>query len=215
MLIQVRKQNGNFSLEASFSGAESGITALFGPSGSGKTSLINMIAGLVCPDAGRIEIGGRCLFDSSLKINLPPEKRRLGYVFQDGRLFPHLDVKDNLLYGLRLLPRKLRRTNFDEVLALLGIEALLKRKPGKLSGGEKQRVAIGRALLSSPQLLLMDEPLAALDEARKEELLPYIANINAQFKLPIIYVSHAMQEILSLTQNIIYLDQGRVVDQAA
>ena len=156
----------------------SDLTALFGRSGSGKTTVVNAIAGLVRPDDGVISVNGVCLFDSARGINVPVPQRRVGYVFQDGRLFPHLTVRANLRYGYELAAGHERPIEFDKVVALLGLEALLERRPANLSGGEKQRVAIGRALLASPRLLLMDEPLAALDHARKSEVLHYIARLH-------------------------------------
>ncbi|MDL2307109.1 molybdenum ABC transporter ATP-binding protein [Desulfovibrio sp. OttesenSCG-928-C06] len=212
MQVSVKRRQGNLELDVSFTGAPSGITALFGNSGAGKTSVINMVAGLSRPDQGHISIGGRCLFDSGRGINLPPDKRRVGYVFQEGRLFPHLSVQSNLTYGMYLVPEAERKIAFDDVVGLLGIELLLERRPRLLSGGEKQRVAIGRALLTSPRALLMDEPLASLDEARKSELLPFIARISREFCIPILYVSHAMDEIRKLTDHVVYLHAGRVVE---
>lgn len=170
-----------------------------------------MAAGLSRPDSGKIVLGGTCVFDAEKKIDLPPEKRRIGYVFQEGRLFPHLRVRSSLTYGMRLTPRESRKIPMDQAVELLGIGQLLDRRPGTLSGGEKQRVAIGRALLTSPAVLLMDEPFASLDQARKEELLPYIAMINREFSIPILYVSHALQEIRALASSIVRLRNGRVV----
>ena len=165
--VQVQKKQGDFSIDAGFTIEDSGVTALFGYSGAGKTSLVNMVAGLSNPDSGQIEMDGRTLFDSVQGINVPPEKRRVGYVFQEARLFPHLSVKGNLAYGMRLTPKKDHYVDFDEVVDLLGIASLLSRRPARLSGGEKQRVAIGRALLCSPSLLLMDEPLASPGRKQK------------------------------------------------
>lgn len=207
--IEVKRRQGDFQIDAAFATPDLGVTALFGRSGSGKTSVVNMVAGLARPDAGRIEVGGRVLFDSGKGLDLPPERRRVGYVFQDARLFPHLSVRANLDYGLRRAPRGERRVDFDEVVALLGIEHLLERRPARLSGGEKQRVAIGRALLSSPRLLLMDEPLASLDAGRRNEVLPFIAGLPRRFDIPILYVSHAMDEILRLADNLVIMDDGR------
>ena len=187
------------------------MTALFGRSGAGKTSIINMVAGLVRPDEGHIIVGGRCLFDSNKTVDLPPEKRRVGYIFQEGRLFPHLSVRSNLTYGMRLTPKQERYVEFDQVVDLLGIEHLVDRRPAKLSGGEKQRVAIGRALLTSPSVLLMDEPLASLDFARKAEVLPFIARLAGEFSIPILYVSHSLEEILNLAEVMVVLDSGRTV----
>ncbi len=196
-----------------FTGAFSGITALCGPSGAGKTSVVNMVAGLLRPDAGFIEVGGRCLFDSERGINLPPEKRRMGYVFQDGRLFPHLSVRSNLTYGMKLLPEAERKISLEQVVELLGIEHLLQRRPKHLSGGEKQRAAIGRALLTAPAALLMDEPLASLDAARKLELLPFIKRINRDFNMPVLYVSHVPHEIKALADVVVRMRAGRAATE--
>ena len=212
MEISVIRRQGDFTVDASFEGAPSGVTALYGLSGAGKTSIINMVAGLASPDEGRITVNGLCLFDSQKGINLPPERRRVGYVFQDGRLLPHLSVRSNLIYGMKLVPKKRRVVDFDAVVELLGIGHLLHRRPNRLSGGEKQRVAIGRALLTSPAMLLMDEPLASLDAARKAEILPFIMQLSRKFSLPILYVSHQMDEILNLADRLVVLDQGRVAD---
>jgi len=206
--LSIRRQQGDFRVEVELS-AGPGVTALFGRSGSGKSSVINMVAGLARPDEGRIRVDGKVLFDSALGLDLPPEARRLGYVFQEGRLFPHLSVAGNLTFGTRLLPAAERRIGFDEVVEVLGIGHLLDRRPSKLSGGEKQRVAIGRALLASPRILLMDEPLAALDTHRKAELLPYIGRLARQFAIPILYVSHSMDEVLALSDTLVLMDGGR------
>ena len=198
-------------VDAAFSTEASGVTALFGPSGAGKTTIVNMVAGLSRPDAGRIVMNGRCLFDSARRIQVPPEKRRIGYVFQDARLFPHLSVRSNLTYGMRHLPKPARYVQFDQVVRLLGLDSLLNRRPAKLSGGEKQRVAIGRALLCSPDLLLMDEPLASLDAGRKSEVLPFIGRLCRDFATPIMYVSHILEEIDRLAHQLVLLENGRVV----
>lgn len=211
MEIKVTRRQGDFSIKVFFEGAESGVTALYGPSGAGKTSVINMVAGLIRPDAGRIAVNDLCLFDSARRIDLPPERRRIGYVFQDGRLLPHLSVRANLTYGMRLTPPDHRFVTFDAVVTLLGIEHLLDRRPARLSGGEKQRVAIGRALLTSPAILLMDEPLASLDASRKAEVLPFIMRLSREYAIPILYVSHSMDEILNLADHLVVLDRGRVV----
>ncbi len=197
-------------MDAAFSGTKSGVTALYGPSGAGKTSIVNMVAGLMRPDEGRIDVNGLCLFDSRRGIDLPPELRRIGYVFQDGRLLPHLSVRSNLTYGMRLTPPALRFVEFDPVVELLGIGHLLDRRPARLSGGEKQRVAIGRALLTSPAMLLMDEPLASLDPPRKAEVLPFIGRLSREFAIPILYVSHVMDEILNLADRLAVVDAGRI-----
>jgi molybdate transport system ATP-binding protein len=209
--VKVRRRQGNFMINAAFVIEKSGVTALFGPSGAGKTSIVNMVAGLSRPDAGRIVLNGRCLFDSAGDINVPPEKRKVGYVFQDARLFPHLSVRSNLTYGMRLISKSERYVHFDQVVQLLGIAPLLNRRPAKLSGGEKQRVAIGRALLCSPALLLMDEPLASLDGARKSELLPFIGQMCRTFSTPIMYVSHVLEEIERLAHHLVLIENGRVV----
>ena len=169
------------------------------------------MAGLTRPDSGRIEVGGLCLFDAGRGINLPPERRRIGYVFQDGRLLPHLSVRSNLVFGMRLTPVARRFIEFDAVVDLLGIGHLLDRRPAKLSGGEKQRVAIGRALLTSPAMLLMDEPLASLDASRKAEVLPFIMRLSREFAIPILYVSHSLDEILNLADQLVILEAGEVV----
>jgi molybdate transport system ATP-binding protein len=211
LVINVKKRLGSFMVDAAFSAGKAGVTALFGRSGAGKTSVINMVAGLFPPDEGLISVNGRKLFDSEHSVNLPPEKRRCAYVFQDGRLFPHLTVKANLVYGMKLVPRSERYVNYDQVLELLGIGHLLSRMPAKLSGGEKQRVAIGRALLTSPSLLLMDEPLASLDSARKAEVLPFIARLPREVSVPILYVTHSWDEILNLADIVVLLESGKVV----
>lgn len=208
--VNLQKQQGAFFVNARFHTREAGVTALFGESGAGKTSIVNMVAGLSRPDWGRILISDCCCFDSDKKIHLPPEKRRIGYVFQEARLFPHLSVRSNLTYGMGLVPQKDRYVALDQVVALLDIEDLLERRPARLSGGEKQRVAIGRALLCSPRLLLMDEPLASLDQARKTEVLPFIRTLSDTFKIPILYVSHQMDEILSLADRLIRVEKGAV-----
>ena len=208
--LSVRRRQGTFQLDVTLA-AGPGITALFGPSGSGKTSLINMVAGLSQPDHGRIVVDGRVLFDAEARIDVAPERRRLGYVFQEGRLFPHLSVKANLAFGWQRVPAEERSVRFDEVVEVLGIGHLLDRHPSGLSGGEKSRVAIGRALLASPRILLMDEPLASLDASRKAELLPFIGNLARQFAIPILYVSHAMDEVLGLADTLALMDAGRVV----
>lgn len=211
MEINIARRQGDFLINVNFEGAKSGVTALYGPSGSGKTSIINMVAGLIRPDAGRIAVNGLCLFDSARRIDLPPERRRIGYVFQDGRLLPHLSVRANLTYGMRLTPADRRFVTLDAVVELLGIGHLLDRRPAKLSGGEKQRVAIGRALLTSPGMLLMDEPLASLDASRKAEVLPFIMRLSREYAIPILYVSHIMDEILNLADHLVIMDRGRLI----
>jgi molybdate transport system ATP-binding protein len=206
--IDVEKRLGAFTLAARFATPAEGITALYGRSGTGKTTLVNMLAGLVRPDRGRIAVAGEVLFSSDEGIDLPPERRRLGYVFQEGRLFPHYSVRGNLTYGRRRVAGA--GPDFDAVVALLGLEALLDRRIGDLSGGEKQRVAIGRALLAEPRLLLMDEPLASLDAPRKAEILPFIERLRGELGIPVIYVSHAMDEILRLADTLVLMAEGRV-----
>ncbi len=193
---------GDATIAARFS-APAGLTALFGPSGAGKTSILNMVSGLRRPDSGKIIVGGDCLFDAASGINLPPEARRAGYVFQDGRLFPHRRVRDNLLYGWRLAQPANRWMALEDAADFLGIGHLLDRWPRTLSGGEAQRVAIGRALLSGPKFLLMDEPLSSLDSVRREEIMTVIERVRDQFKLPILYVSHDRAEVERLAQVII------------
>lgn len=205
--VNIIKQQGDFFLDINFFSKSNGITVLAGASGSGKTSIINMIAGLVTPDTGRIEVGGVVLFDSEKKINIPVTERRCGYVFQDGRLFPNMNVKKNLLYGAKTEGD----IKLDDVTELLGIKHLLDRMPSKLSGGEKQRVAIGRALLMNPKILLMDEPLASLDPARKDELMPYITKLPENFGIPVVYVTHSRREILKLSDVLVRLENGKVV----
>jgi molybdate transport system ATP-binding protein len=203
--VDVRRTLGDTQIAAQFR-ADGGIAALFGPSGAGKTSTLNMIAGLITPDAGRIVLDGQLLFDSATGINVPPEQRRIGYVFQDARLFPHKRVRANLLYGHRLAPNGTTWMRLEEAVAFLGIDHLLDRWPTTLSGGEAQRVAIGRALLSGPRCLLMDEPLASLDAKRRDEILTVIERIRDEMKLPILYVSHDRSEVERLASTIIALD---------
>jgi len=209
--VNITKTQGSFTLHASFVVQETGVTALFGSSGAGKTSIINMVAGLIRPHQGHIIFDDQVLFDSNRGIHVPPEKRRFGYIFQDGRLFPHLSVASNLKYGMKLVATRNRYVSFDQVVEVLGIKHLLTRSPATLSGGEKQRVAIGRALLASARLLLMDEPLASLDGPRKSELLPFIARLPQEFSIPILYVTHAVDEIVRLADTMAVVDEGRVI----
>jgi molybdate transport system ATP-binding protein len=206
--VEIRHRLGALNLHLAFQ-APRGVTALFGRSGTGKTTVINAVAGLLRPDAGHIELDGVPLFDADAGISLPVHKRRLGYVFQDGRLFPHLSVRQNLTYGSRFA-RAEPGASLDEVSDLLGITDLLERRPGGLSGGEKQRVAIGRALLSRPRMLLMDEPLAALDSARKAEILPFLERLRDQTDIPILYVSHSVAEVARLATTVVVLESGHV-----
>ena len=208
--VDVTRRIGEFSLAAKFSSDSQGITALFGRSGAGKTSLVNALAGLLKPERGRIVIDDMVLFDSAAGIDLPPERRRIGYVFQESRLFPHLSVRGNLEYGMKRVPASERHVDFDQVTGVLGIDGLLARRPRRLSGGERQRVALGRALLASPRILLMDEPLASLDAPRKEEILPFIERLRDSFNVPIVYVSHAMEEIIRLADTMVLMSDGAV-----
>jgi molybdate transport system ATP-binding protein len=208
--VDIRKRLGGFSLDVSFH-TGSGLTALFGRSGAGKSTIVNIIAGLIRPDAGRVAVNGTPIVETDSGLFVPAHKRRLGYVFQEGRLFPHLSVRQNLLYGRWFAGAAVGADDdLARVLDMLGIEALLERRPAKLSGGEKQRVAIGRALLANPRLLLMDEPLASLDEARKQEILPYLERLRDEAHVPIVYVSHSVAEVARLATTIIVLSEGRV-----
>lgn len=208
--VRVQRRLGSFRLAAEFSAPEGGVVALFGRSGAGKTSLINAVAGIARPDTGRIRIGARTFFDSDARIDLPIERRAVGCVFQDSRLFPHLSVESNLRYGLKRARGRAQPIGVDTVLTLLDIRPLLGRRPHTLSGGERQRVALGRALLAQPTLLLMDEPLASLDAPRKAEILPYIERLRDEFRLPIIYVSHAIEEVVRLADYMVALSDGKV-----
>jgi len=212
--VDVERRTGAFETQVQFR-TDTRVTALFGRSGAGKTSLVNMIAGLVRPDRGRIEIDGQVLFDSAAGVDVPIHARRIGYVFQEPRLFPHYSVRRNLLYGHDLAPRTERYVDFAHVVELLGLRYLLERRPGDLSGGEKQRVAIGRALLASPRILLFDEPLASLDDHRKNEILQYIELMRDDVRIPMVYVSHAVDEVLRLADSVVLLAGGKVVAAGA
>jgi molybdate transport system ATP-binding protein len=207
--VDIKTSLGTFALDAQFTGGE-GVTALFGRSGAGKSSIVKAIAGLVRPDAGKIRVGDVTFFDRQRRVDLAVHRRRVGMVFQDGRLFPHLSVRQNLLYGFARA-RGEKRIALDTVVGVLDIGQLLGRRPVALSGGERQRVALGRALLSQPRLLLMDEPLASLDEARKAELLPYFERLNTEFGIPMLYVSHDVDEVVRLASDIVLIDGGRVI----
>ena len=212
LAVAVRHKLGGISLDVGFE-STGGITAVFGASGCGKTSLVNVIAGLIRPDFARISVGDTVLIDTERGIDLPPHKRRIGYVFQEARLFPHLTVENNLAYGEWFTPKSERYAGRAQILDLLGIGHLLKRRPRDLSGGEKQRVAIGRALLASPRLLLMDEPLASLDGARKAEIMPYLERLRDEVQIPIVYVSHSVAEVMRLASDVAVLAQGKLVPE--
>jgi molybdate transport system ATP-binding protein len=208
--VDIVERLGDFHLDARFV-STGRLTALFGPSGSGKSSVINFIAGLIKASEGKVSIDGRVLFDAEKRINVPRHKRRIGYVFQEARLFPHMSVRQNLSYGRWFAPADDRSTDPGDVIDLLGLGQILERMPNLLSGGEKQRVAIGRALLSSPKLLLMDEPLASLDQARRNEIMPYIERLRDGTKVPIIYVSHSLVEVARLATDVIVMSNGKVI----
>jgi molybdate transport system ATP-binding protein len=209
LTVRLRHRFPSVQIDIEFTVPSPGVTALFGPSGAGKSVTIAVAAGLLRPDACRVEIDGEVLADSAAGVWLPPERRRVGLVFQDARLFPHMSVATNLRFGLRrVAPGPIQ---FDHVVELLGIAALLERRPHTLSGGERQRVAIGRALLAQPHLLLMDEPLASLDDARKAEILPYLTRLKTALSLPVIYVTHALDEVNRLADSLVLLEAGRVV----
>ncbi|MFB2550227.1 molybdenum ABC transporter ATP-binding protein [Ensifer soli] len=207
--VSVTHRQGAFTLEAAFS-STGGVTALFGRSGSGKTTLVNIIAGLVRPATARIALDGDTLLDTAQRIDVPVHRRRFGYVFQEARLFPHLSVRRNLLYGRWLAGLGGSGPEVDRIVDMLDIAPLLARRPAGLSGGEKQRVALGRALLSAPRLMLMDEPLAALDEARKQEILPYLERLRDETAIPIVYVSHSVAEVARLASRVVMIEAGRV-----
>ncbi len=214
-MLAARLQRGDFALDVDVELPGSGVTALFGASGAGKSTIIDIVAGLARPQQGRVVVNDVVYFDAGAGIDLPPERRRVGYVFQDARLFPHIDVAANLQYGQKRRAEADRIASLEEVVELLGIAHLLRRRPATLSGGEKQRVAIGRALLSGPRLLLLDEPLASLDAARKAEILPYLQRLRAHFALPMFYVSHVWTEVETLADHVVRLAAGRVVAQGA
>ena len=208
--VDVSRRVGGFALDVAFQ-AEAPILGLFGRSGSGKTTLVNLLAGTVRPQRGRIVVNGETLFDSARGVDVPPERRRLGYVFQDDLLFPHLSVERNLLYGYRRAPPDARVIDVAHIVELLGLRDLMHRLPDALSGGEKQRVAIGRALLAQPRLLLMDEPLASLDVPRREEVLRYVELLRDDLAIPIVYVSHSVAEITRLADTVVLLSDGKTL----
>jgi molybdate transport system ATP-binding protein len=209
LTVNVEKQLAEFSLCAAFT-THRGATALFGPSGAGKTSMVNMLAGLIAPDRGRITLDDTVLFDSDAGIDVPAHRRRIGYVFQEGRLFPHLTVASNLDYGRRMSGLPHDPSEMTRIVGLLDIGHLLDRRPGKLSGGERQRVAVGRALLMRPRLLLLDEPLASLDAARKREILPYLETLRDEARMPMVYVSHNPGELRRIATSVVRIEAGRV-----
>ncbi|MDT8441362.1 MAG: molybdenum ABC transporter ATP-binding protein [Desulfuromonadales bacterium] len=207
LYVAVEKTLGNFSLHAEFN-SESPTLGLFGPSGSGKSTLFNLLAGTVDPDRGTIRIGERLLFNSATRISLPPRERRIGLVFQQGLLFPHLTVQENLLFGYRRLPRAERRIVPDRVVDVLHLAPLLGRRSLELSGGERQRVALGRALLCSPKLLLLDEPMSALDHRLKGQIIPFLQAVQREFTMPYLLISHSLEEIRMLTDEVLLIEQG-------
>jgi len=208
--IDIAKRIGDFTLEAKFEGAGL-VTGLFGPSGAGKTSLVNLIAGLTKPDRGSIALDNTMLDDTVSQIHLPPHRRRIGYVFQDARLFPHLNVRQNLDYGRRMNGLASDPQGEAGTIALLGIGHLLDRRPAQLSGGEKQRIALGRALLARPKLILLDEPLGSLDDERKDEILPYLIRLRDEARVPMVYVSHDAGELRQLATKVVILKRGKIV----
>ncbi|WP_291730192.1 molybdenum ABC transporter ATP-binding protein [Leisingera sp. F5] len=212
LTVSLRHALPGFRLDVRFV-APPGVTVLFGRSGTGKTTVIQAVAGLLRPDQGRVALDREVLFDTAQQHWLPPHKRRMGYVFQEGRLFPHLTVRQNLAFGQWFAPRGAKRESLDRVVELLGIGPLLQRRPGLLSGGEKQRVALGRALLSAPRMILADEPLSALDEARKAEILPYFERLRDEIGIPMLYVSHSAAEVARLATTVVVLQDGKVQRQ--
>jgi molybdate transport system ATP-binding protein len=207
--VQARLKRKHFELDAALQLTQR-VNAIYGPSGSGKSTLLSIISGITYPDSGRIVIDGECLFDSQARINKPIHQRRIGLVFQDGRLFPHLTVEHNLSYALNFTPVQKKQFQLKQIVELLEIGQLLKPRPHQLSGGEKQRVALGRALLSSPRLLMLDEPLASLDERLKSQILPFLKKVADEVEIPMIYISHSMEEILKITDNIIDIQLGKI-----
>ena len=209
--VNIDKIMGDFYLKTKFN-ADIGITAIFGPSGAGKSTLVNLIAGLMKPNNGYIKIFDELIFDSEQKINIPVNKRGIGFVFQDARLFPHMKVEANLKYSHRF-GRRGQLRSFSEIVEVLNLEGILNRLPGNLSGGEKQRVAMGRALLSNPKILILDEPLAGLDEGLKAEVIPYLEFLRDNFNLPILYISHSQSEVARLSDKIVVLEKGIILEQ--
>ena len=210
--VSLHHRQGDFELDVRFV-AQDGVTALFGPSGAGKTSVVGAIAGLLRPREGRIAVNGRVLLDTEARLFVPAEARRIAVVFQDARLFPHMCVEDNLLFGWRRANATADAATIAHIVDLLGLGGLLRRSPRRLSGGEKSRVALGRALLASPDMLLLDEPLASLDAARRSEILPYLERLARESRLPMLYVSHSVEEVARLADEIVVLKDGCVAAQ--
>jgi molybdate transport system ATP-binding protein len=211
LAVAIAKRRGAFALDVAFQAPTPGIVALFGRSGCGKTTVVEILAGLLAPDAGDVRLDELVLVDTAAGYSLAAERRRIGCVFQDARLFPHLSVRGNLCYGQKRAPALPHAIGFDEVTALLGLAPLLARRPHSLSGGERQRVALGRALLSQPRLLLLDEPLASLDAPRRAEVLPYLEALRDKLSIPMVYVSHQFEEVLRLADHVVLMESGRVV----
>ena len=207
--IAIRHRQGAFLLDAAFT-AGKGVTALFGPSGAGKTSIVHVLAGLTRPDHGRVTLEGRTVLDTDKGVFVPPERRRAGLVFQDARLFPHMNVETNLLFGWRRMGKRADAAEITRVTRLLGLESLLQRAPKHLSGGERSRVALGRALLATPDILLLDEPLANLDQARRAEIVPWLERLRDIARVPIFYVSHSLEEVARLADQVVLLEKGKV-----
>jgi len=212
--VEIRHRFGDFALDVAFKVERGAVTALFGPSGAGKTSVVNAVAGLFKPDAGRIVVEGRTVLDTEAKVFVPARARRMGYVFQDSRLFPHMSVEDNLRFGWRRAAAKADEHEIERVVEMLGLTPLLERRPRALSGGEKSRVALGRALLAAPDILLLDEPLASLDAPRRAEILPYLEKLR-DTGLPMLFVSHTVDEVARLADEIVMLEAGRVTAQGS
>lgn len=208
--VQAKLKRQHFELDISLQMNER-VNALFGPSGSGKSTLLGIIAGTVKPDSGRVVVNGECLFDNEKHICAPIHKRRVGLVFQDGRLFPHMTVEQNLAYSLNFIAAHEQQFQLKEIVDLLEIKPLLKQKPNQLSGGEKQRVALGRALISSPRLLMLDEPLASMDDRLKSQILPFLKLVANEINIPMIYISHSKEEIVQITNNVFDIDGGKII----
>jgi molybdate transport system ATP-binding protein len=210
LAVDVRHRLERIALDVSIR-AGGGLTAIVGPSGAGKTTLLHLIAGLIPPDHGRIVLGDDVLVDTGRGVLVPPDRRRIGYVTQESRLFPHMTVRQNLAFGHWFTPVRERRLTLAAVVGMLDLDVLLARRPSRLSGGERQRVALGRALMTSPRLLLLDEPLAAVDVARRQEILPYLDRLRRELALPTLYVTHAVEEVSARAEAVVALDEGRVV----